>query len=69
MDYMREIAESFVNVDWDLETRLRDRTEEIGSDMPDTPLAVIYGVLREGAVLYKYNELVRTHEEAKREVK
>ena len=66
-NYLHDIAESFVNLDWDLETRLRDRTEEIGADMPDTPLAVIYGILREGAVVFKFNELVRSYEDAKRE--
>ena len=65
--YLYELAESFVNLDWDLETRLRDKTEEMAADMQHTPLGVIYAILREGAVLYKYNELIRTHEEAKRE--
>jgi hypothetical protein len=65
--YLLELAESFVNLDWDLETRLRGRTEELGNDMPDTPLAVIYGILREGAVMYKHNELIRSSEEAKAE--
>ena len=62
--YLYELAESFVNLDWDLETRLRDKTEEMAADMQHTPLGVIYGILREGAVLYKFNELIRTHEEA-----
>lgn len=65
--YLRELAESFVNLDWDLETRLRDRTEELANDMQHTPLGVIYGILREGAVIYKHNELIRSHEEAKQE--
>ena len=58
--YLRDLAESFVNVDKDLETRLRYSADCLGADMPDTPLAVIYGILREGAVVYKFNELMRS---------
>jgi hypothetical protein len=65
--YLRDLAESFVNVDQELETRLRYSADCLGVDMPDTPLAVIYGILREGAVVYKFNELMRSYEEAKRE--
>lgn len=65
--YMRDIAEAFINLDHQLEAYLRGSADILGSDMPDIPVAVIYGILREGAVVHKYHELVRAHEEAKRE--
>lgn len=62
--YLRDIAESFIKLDHQLDAYLRGSAEIIGSDMPDVPIAVVYGILKEGAVVHKYHELVRAHEEA-----
>jgi len=65
--YMRDLAEAFINLDWQLEAYLKGSADILGSDMPDIPVAVIYGILREGAIVFKYHELERAHEAAKRE--
>ena len=65
--YMREIAESFINLDHQLDAYLKGSADILGVELPDVPVAVIYGILREGAVVHKYHELIRTYEAAKRE--
>lgn len=65
--YLRDLAEAFINVDHQLDAYLKGTADILGSENPDIPVAVIYGMLREGAVVFKYHELFRAYEAAKEE--
>jgi hypothetical protein len=65
--YLRELAESFVNVDWRVQDHLHARAAEIAGDMPNGDIPFVYGMLHEGAVLFKYAELVSAYEKVKEE--
>lgn len=67
--YMRELAESFVNLDWRVQDHLHETAARLAeeSDYDGNDIPFIYGVLHEGAVLYKYAQLVSDYEAAKEE--
>lgn len=69
MNRFRDVAQSFVNVDWELDKEFRKRAEEIvevsGLANGDHQRFLIYETLRVGAVMFKELELTRAHEEAR----
>lgn len=69
MNQFREVAQSLVNLDWELNKQFIQRAEEIvemsGLVNGHHQCRVVYETLRVGAVMFKEIELTRAHEEAK----
>jgi hypothetical protein len=64
-----DVATAYVDVDQELRNEIQDRVEELISDYNldwNKAYDLVYRAVRDGAILYKLNELLREYEEVKK---